>query len=54
MMPLINELFNYPGQHVLFTAHKGLFITDNPKDLIKILELEIKRIKEESKDANAV
>ena len=54
MSPLIKEIFNYPNQHVLLTAHGGLFITDNPSDLIKILELEIKRIKEESKDANAV
>tara|TARA_B110000881_G_scaffold217519_1_gene235144 strand:- start:107 stop:274 length:168 start_codon:yes stop_codon:yes gene_type:complete len=54
MSPLIKELFNYPNQNVLLTAHGGLFITDNPSDLIKILELEIKRIKEESKHADAV
>ena len=54
MSPLIKELFNYPNQHVLLTAHGGLYIADTPSVLIKVLELEIKRIKEESKDADAV
>ena len=54
MSPLIKELFNYPNQHVLLTAHGGLYIADTPNVLIKVLQLEIKRLKEENKDADAV
>jgi hypothetical protein len=31
------------NQYILLTANGGMFVTTNPKDLLKVLEMEIKQ-----------
>jgi hypothetical protein len=38
------------NQYILLTANGGMFVTTNPKDLVKVLEIEINR--EEEEDEN--